>query len=163
MTNRDSLRTAYDHLLAAARRATAGTELQPPPGEWSVDQVLAHVSMVNAATIATAYTVAAGLNATYDNRTALDTWSIQNTIVLAQGRPGLQERIAEQARVLCALDWPVVSATELTAKIPARLLSNDALVVDQVLTLEDIITGLAAAEIPGHTQQILALVLDAAC
>jgi hypothetical protein len=119
--------------------------------------------MVNAATIATAYTVAAGLNATYDNRTALDAWSIQNTIDLAQGRSGLHDRIAEQARVLCTLDWPVLSATELAVKVPARLLSNDALVVDQVLTLDEIITGLADAEIPGHTQQILALVLEAAC
>ncbi len=156
-----SLRRAYDELLDAAQRvSTAETAPEPAPGEWNLEQILAHVAMVNATTIAAAYTVASGANATYDNRVALDAWSIQNTIDLAGGGAGLRNRIYEQANVLCALDGPALSETELAAKIPARLLSNDALVLDQVLTLHDIITGLAEAEIPGHTEQIAALALS---
>jgi DinB superfamily len=152
MLDTAALRQAYDDLLDAARR-TADPEATtaPPPGEWNPDQVLAHVSMINATTIAAAYTVASGLNATYDNRVALDTWSIQNTVALAGGTDGLRERIARQADVLCALGGPALSETELGATIPARLVSNGALVVDQVLTLRDLITGLAESEIPGHT------------
>lgn len=155
------LRRAYDELLDAAQRVSSvETTTEPPPGEWNADQILAHVAMVNAATIAAAYTITSGISATYDNRVALDTWSIGNTIELAGGNAGLQQRINDQANVLCALGDPTLSDTELDAKIPTRLLSNDALVVDQVLTLRDLITGLAAAEIPGHTQQLLALAPD---
>ncbi|MGB6124803.1 MAG: hypothetical protein WBG47_05565, partial [Gordonia sp. (in: high G+C Gram-positive bacteria)] len=57
------------------------------------------------------------------------------------------------------VNGPVLSDRELVSKIPARLVSNDALVVDEILTLSDIIGGLAESEIPGHTQQILELVL----
>lgn len=157
------LRQAYDDLLTAAQRVTDGdATTDPAPGEWNADQILAHVAMVNAATIAAAYAVASGVNATYDNRVAQDNWSIQNTIDLAGGSPGLQLRIQAQATVLCALGGPALSDTELNTQIPAKLLSNDTLVVDQVLTLRDVITGLADAEIPGHTQQLLALASDLA-
>ncbi|MFF3911721.1 hypothetical protein ACFYZJ_38680 [Streptomyces sp. NPDC001848] len=44
--------------------------------------------------------------------------------------------------------------------MPARLLSNDALLVDQPMSLRDIVTGLAEAELPGHTKQLLALLHD---
>lgn len=159
MLDTTPLRRAYDELLQAAQCvADAETVAEPAPGEWDLEQILAHVSMVNAATIAVAYTIASGTNATYDNRVALDAWSIRNTATLAGGSAGLQRRIHEQAKTLCSLDDPALSETELATKVPARLLSNDALVVDQVLTLHDIITGLADAEIPGHTQQLLALV-----
>ncbi|HMT33658.1 MAG TPA: hypothetical protein PKA99_13600 [Dermatophilaceae bacterium] len=152
------LRSAFDDLLSATQRV--GDNAEPSPGEWNADQILAHVAMVNAITISAAYTVASGVNATYDNRVALDKWSIQNTIELAGGSAGLQRRIQAQAIVLCALGGPALSDTELDAQIPARLLSNDTLVVDQVLTLRDLIAGLADAEIPGHTQQLLALAPD---
>jgi hypothetical protein len=161
MLDTTPLRRAYDELLDAAQRVSSvETTTEPPPGEWNADQILAHVAMVNAATIAAAYTITSGISATYDNRVALDTWSIGNTIELAGGNAGLQQRINDQANVLCALGAPALSDTELDVKIPTRLLSNDALVVDQVLTLRDLITGLADAEIPGHTQQLLALVPD---
>jgi hypothetical protein len=42
-----------------------------PSGEWNADQVLAHVSLVSAATITAASAVASGANTTYDNGTAL--------------------------------------------------------------------------------------------
>lgn len=158
MLDTATLRQAYDDLLDAARR-TADPEAStaPPPGEWNPDQVLAHVSMINATTIATAYTVASGLHATYDNRVAHDPWSIRNTVALAGGGIGLRARIACQADVLCALGDPALSETELDAPVPARLVSNGALVVDQVLTLRDLINGLAESEIPGHAKQLLAL------
>src|SRR4051812_26712128 len=47
------LRDAYGALLdAAATVAGSGdTSPVPPPGEWNADQILAHVTLVNAATI----------------------------------------------------------------------------------------------------------------
>ncbi len=90
-----SLRDAYRALLnAAATVAGSGdTHPVPPAGEWNADQILAHVSLVSAATITAAASVASGVNTTYDNRTALDTWTIERVIALAGGNAGLQDRI----------------------------------------------------------------------
>lgn len=152
------LRDAGSALLEAAKTvADADTTITVPAGEWNADQILAHVSIVNATTIAAAYTVASGTNTTYDNRIALDTWTINHVIELAGGNAGLRERIRQQADVLCSLAEPVLSETELDTPIPTRLLSNDTVLVDQLVPLRDLITGLADAELPGHAQQLLAL------
>lgn len=152
------LRDACSAVLGAAKTvAKADTTITVPAGEWSADQILAHVSIVNATTIAAAYAVASGTNTTYDNRIALDTWTINHVIELAGGNAGLRERIRQQADVLCALAEPVLSETELDTPIPTRLLSNDTVLVDQLVPLRDLITGLAEAELPGHAQQLLAL------
>lgn len=155
------LRDACQALLdAAATVADAETALAPPAGEWNADQILAHVTLVNATTIAAAYTIAAGTNTTYDNRVALDTWTINHVIELAGGNTGLRERIRQQADVLCTLGEPALSVTELDTPIPTRLLSNDTLMVDQLVPLRELITGLANVELPDHTQQLLALLPD---
>jgi len=89
-------------------------------GNWNTDQILAHVSIVNAATIAAAYAIASGTNTTYDNRIALDTWTINRVIELAGGNAGLRERIRQQTDVLCGLVAPVLSETELDTPVPTR-------------------------------------------
>jgi hypothetical protein len=158
------LRDAYRALLnAAATVADSGnTTPAPPAGEWNADQILAHVALVNAATIAAVSAVASGANTTYDNRIALDTWTIERAITLAGGNAGLRDRIRLQGDALCALGGPMLSEAELDTPVPARLLSNDTVLVDQPVPLRDLITGLADVELPGHTQQLLALVAEGA-
>jgi hypothetical protein len=150
------LRDAYRALLDAAD-TVADTSAAPPPGEWDVEQILAHVSLVNAATIAAASCVAAGANTTYDNRQASDAWTIDRVIALAGGHAGLRERIRLQGDALCALGGPALSKAELDTLVPTLLLSNGETLVDQPMQLRDLITGLAEAELPGHTEQLLAL------
>jgi hypothetical protein len=156
------LRHAYRVFLdAAATVAGSGdTRPAPPAGEWNAGQILAHVSLVSAATIAAVSAVASGANTTYDNRTALDAWTIERVIALAGGSAGLQDRTCRQGDALCALVGPVLSETELDTLVPALLLSNDTLLVNQPMPLRDLITGLADTELPGHTQQLLALLPD---
>ncbi|HEY0690033.1 MAG TPA: hypothetical protein VGD71_13455 [Kribbella sp.] len=155
------LQDAYRALLdAAARVAESGdTSSSPPTGEWNADQILAHVAIVNAATIAAASSIAAGANTTYDNRIALDTWTIERVIALAGGNVGLRDRIRLQGDALCALGGPALSEAELDTLVPTLLLSNDAVLVDQPMPLRDLITGLAEVELPGHTEQLLALLV----
>ncbi len=74
--------------LARRRDATSPTA-SLPSGEWSADQILAHVTIVNATTIAAAYAIASGTNTTYDNRIALDTWTINRVVAPAGGNTGL--------------------------------------------------------------------------
>jgi hypothetical protein len=158
------LRDAYRALLDAAATVAASGDPSPVPqaGEWNADQVLGHVALINAATITTASSVAAGANTTYDNRTALDTWTIERVIALAGGNAGLRDRIRLQGDALCALGGPALSEAELDTLVPTRLLSNDKLLVDQPMPLRDLITGLAEVELPGHTKQLLALLPNGA-
>ncbi|MEU2427011.1 hypothetical protein ABZ619_39365 [Streptomyces sp. NPDC007851] len=159
------LQAAYRALLDAAVTVTSVDDpsLDPPDGEWNAAQILAHVSLVSAATIAAVAGVAAGANTTYDNRIALDAWTIEQTITHAGGDAGLRDRIGGQAAALCALAGGAsITDAELGTLVPARLVSNDTLLVDQPMPLRDIVTGLAEAELPGHTQQLLALLPDRA-
>lgn len=159
------LRDAYGALLdAAVTVAEAGDPgAAPPDGEWDADQILAHVSLVGATTLAAVAAVAAGGHTTYDNRIALDTWTIGRTIEHAGGSAGLRDRIRGQAAALCALaGGTVLSDAELGTPVPARLLSGDTLLVDRPMPLRDLVTGLAEAELPGHTKQLLALLPDRA-
>lgn len=153
------LRDAYRALLDAAATVagSGGTGSAPAAGEWNTDQILAHVAIINALTIAAVSAVASGANTTYDNRIALDTWTIERVIALAGGNAGLRDRIRRQGEALCTLGGPMLSDTELGTPVPARLLSGDTVLLDQPVPLRDLITGLAEAELPGHTRQLLAL------
>lgn len=164
MIDTTPLQAAYSALLdAAATVADFGdTTSSPPPGEWNADQILAHVTIVNAATIAAASCIAAGANTTYDNRIAQDPWTIERVIALAGGNAGLRDRIRIQGDALCALGGPALSEAELDTLVPTLLLSNNTVLVDQPMPLRDLITGLAEVELPGHTEQLLALLSDSA-
>jgi len=159
MLDTTPLRDAYRALLDAATTVAAAgdTSPVPPAGEWDADQILAHVAIINAVTIAAASSVASGANTTYDNRIAQDTWTLDRIASLAGGNAGLRERIRLQGDALCALGGPVLSEVELDTLVPALLLSKGTVLVNQPVPLRDLITGLADVELPGHTQQLLAL------
>jgi hypothetical protein len=157
------LQDAYRALLdAAAIVADSAVGTVPPAGEWSADQILAHVSLVSALTIAAASSVASGALATYDNRIAAEPWTIERVIALAGGTAGLQDRIRRQGDALCMHDALMLSEAEFDTLVPTRLLSNGMVLVDQPLPLRDLISGLAQVELPGHTNQLLALLPDGA-
>ena len=152
------LRDAYRALLEAAATVADASDVSPPPGgEWNADQILAHVAIVTATTVAAASCVASGANTTYDNRIAQDTWTIDRVIAHAGGNAGLRERIRLQGEALCTLGGPALSEAELDTLVPTLLLSHDKVLVDQPVQLRDLIMGLADAELPGHTKQLLAL------
>lgn len=152
-----SLRDSYNVLLETAA-AIADNAVAPPVG-WNAEQILAHVSLITAETIRAAASVAAGTDTTYENRVAQDTWTIGRTIERAGGGAGLRERISGQADALCAVT-SALSEPELDTAVPTLLLSNGDLMFDGQLSLRDIVTGLAAAEIPGHTKQLSELVTN---
>ncbi|GIJ60877.1 DinB family protein [Virgisporangium aurantiacum] len=148
------LREAFRTLLEAA---ATDTFRAPPDGEWNADQILAHVALVNAATIGVVAAVASGAVTTYDNRLAQDAWTIARVVALAGGPDGLRDRIRAQGEALCALTGPALTDAELDTTVPALLLSNGAALVDGPLRVRDILSGLAEVELPGHTGQLLAL------
>ena len=135
----DPLRDACLALLDAADTVAqaVGMSVEPPAGEWNADEILAHVTVINAATIAAAYSVASGTNATFDNRTALDSWTLRRVIERAGGNAGLRHRIRHQADALATLGEPVLSQADLATPVPTLLLSHDELQVDRVVPLRD--------------------------
>ncbi|OXR42593.1 hypothetical protein B7C42_05370 [Nocardia cerradoensis] len=158
MLDINALRDAYRTLLEAADTvADSDQTIAPAPGEWNADQILGHVCLITAATIAAASAVAAGEHTTYDNRIALDIWTIDRVIESAGGSTGLRDRLQRQAEVLCGFSGPALSDTEFDTLVSTRLISDDAVLVDQPLPLRDLFIGLADVELPGHTEQLLAL------
>jgi hypothetical protein len=151
------LRDAYRALLEAATTvAEAGEVEAPPAGEWDADRILAHVTIVTATTIAAASRVAAGENATYDNRISQDPWTLDRVIDRAGGAAGLHERLRAHGEALCTLA-STLSDAELDTPVPTLLLSHQEVLVDQPVPLRDLVAGLADAELPGHAKQLLAL------
>ena len=59
----------HRELAALARTGGFGP---PPPGEWTAEQVLAHVACADTAIASVALRVAAGERPGYDNRPSLD-------------------------------------------------------------------------------------------
>ncbi len=153
------LHEAHDQLIAAAARvADAGrTDLTPPAGEWGYEQILAHVALVDAASLAVVSSVAAGMNTVFDNRVALDDWTIDHVITVTGDAADLTHRIRCLGEALCAVAGNVLSDTELETPVPSLLLSNDQLLVNEPTTVRDLVGGLADNELPGHTAQLLAL------
>jgi hypothetical protein len=155
------LSDAYRALLgAAATVAESGEAKTPPPGEWNADQILAHVAIITATTITAVSRVASGENATYDNRTSQDGWTISRVIARAGGNGGLRERIRVQGEALCTLA-PSLREAELDTPVPTVLLSGGDVLVDQPVPVRDLVLGLAEAELPGHANQLLALLPSA--
>jgi hypothetical protein len=151
----NGLRQAYDVLLEAASTVLdAGrSPLAPPEGEWDATQILAHIASVDAGILATAYSVASGAEASYDNGTSLD---IATLARIAGDGAGLRDRIRHQGDALCALG-ETLSETELATLVPTRLMSAGVVQVDQPVPLEALIMGLADDHLPRHTTQLLAL------
>ncbi len=152
-----ALLAAYHDFLTMARTVDeSGHETTPPPGQWNADQILAHVTLVNAATVVAVSTVASGAIVTDDNRLALDAWTIERVRALAGGSVGLRTRIRLQGDALCAI-ISTLSSTELDTELPTLLLSNDTVLVHAQVPLRDLITGLTSTELPAHTEQLQSL------
>ncbi len=153
------LKDAYATLLDAAAHVAQwpGDTPTPPDGGWDADRVLAHIALVDAATLATAATVASGAGATYDNRLSHEDWTTSRVRAHAGGNAGLRERIRRQGEALCSLGT-AMSEAELDTAVPTLLLSDGKVLVDRPVPLAAILTGLAEDHLPRHTEQLLALV-----
>ena len=106
-----TLRAAHLALLDAAALVdkSGGSGLTPSDGGWNADQILGHVALVDAATLATAASIAAGANVTFDNRALLDTWTIDNVTAIAVGSHGLRDRLRALGEALCLRGASVVA------------------------------------------------------
>ena len=149
---------AHDRFLETAARVAeaGGSDLPSPTGEWNFDQIMAHVALVDAASLAVVSSVAAGVNTVFDNRVLLDQWTIEQVIARSTATT-LAGRIRSLQHALCAVAGDVLSDPELDTPVPSLLLSNDQLLVNEPTTVRALVDGLASNELPGHTEQLVAL------
>jgi hypothetical protein len=153
----DGLRTAYAGFLDAATTVARRTDtLTPADGGWDADRILAHVALVDAATLATVAAVASGGAPTFDNRLSLDGWTAARVHLRAGGGAGLRERIRSQGEALCVLA-EMLDDAELDVPVPTLLRSGDEVLVEQPLPLRALLAGLADDHLPRHAEQLLAL------
>jgi hypothetical protein len=148
-----ALRSAYEQFLDVAATPGLGDAAD---GGWNADQVLAHVLSVDAAATAVALGVASGSRPTFDNRICLDGWNLDRIIAEHSGRAELIAHVRSQAAVLCDV------ADQLNEKaasvlVPSFLMSGDEVVLDQPVSLADLVNGLAESHVPGHTRQLVDL------
>jgi hypothetical protein len=148
-----ALRSAYEGFLEAA--ATPDLR-EAGDGGWDADEVLAHVLSVDAAVTAVALGVVSGARPTFDNRICLDPWNLDRIVADHAGRAELIGHVRGQAAVLCEVAEQL-SDEAAAVLVPALLLSNGALVLDQPVPLAGLIDGLAGDHVPRHTRQLLDL------
>ena len=148
-----ALRSAYEKLFETASIPDLG---EAGDGGWTADQILAHLLSVDAAIAAVALGVVSGSRPSFDNRISLDSWNLNRIIAAHSGRSDLIDHVRNQATILCDIADQLSDQTS-SVLVPALLLSNDALVLDQPIPLASLIDGLAEDHVPGHTQQLLDL------
>lgn len=154
--NINPLDHAFATLLEVAEKISVDQPVDPPSGEWNPEQILAHLSLVSAATISAVCSVGSGAVTTYDNRIAQNTWTINRVIGLLTGHRGLSTRIRLQGAALSAIVSGLTEA-ELATTLPTLLVSHDQLLVDDRVPLAGLIDGLVTTELPVHTEQLRAL------
>lgn len=147
------LRAAYDRLCDAAATSNLGPAAD---GGWDADHILAHLLSVDAGIAAVALGVAAGGRPAFDNRISLDPWNLDRIIAEHPSRAELIDHVRQQGDLLCDIAEQL-SKEAGSVLVPALLLSNNEIAVDQPVPLEGLIAGLATNHIPEHTQQLLAL------
>jgi hypothetical protein len=148
-----ALQAAYDQLLDAAASPELG---EAADGGWNADQLLAHLLSIDAGITAVALGVVAGSRPTFDNRVSLDRWNLARIVGEHADRAALIDSVRRTTEVLCDVADQLTDAAAQVL-VPSLLLSNEAVAVDQPLTLESLIGGLAADHVPRHTQQLLEL------
>lgn len=83
-------------------------------------------------------------------------WNLDRIVADHSGRADLIGHVRSQATILCDIA-DQLSGHASSVLIPAILFSNDALVLDQPISLAGLIDGLAEDHVPVDTQQLLDL------
>lgn len=151
-----ALRAAYRDFLAAAEHD--GFD-RPPPGEWTAEQLLAHVVATDTGITAIALAVAAGQRPTYDNHYALDGWNLAR--LAARPRLELVNLVRRRGELLCHVAEDLDDA-ELRVPVHCLILSGGTVMADGPMPLGELINGIAAVHLPGHVAQLAALSRSAA-
>lgn len=148
-----TLREAYSAFLAIAE---AGDFADPPVGEWTAEQLLAHLVAADTGIAAVALAVAAGQRPSYDNRYSLDRWNLGRIVEENRDLAGLVEQVRRRGRMLCDVAEQLAEP-ELDTAVHCLILSGRQVMADAAQPLSRLIQGVAAVHLPRHSDQLAAL------
>ena len=149
----DGLRTAYAELAAAAR---SGDFVAPEPGEWTAEQVVAHV-IVNDRLLASA---TADLlddgEPSFSNDMAQRLSLLDAVVESCETMDGLISEMQRQSRELCGLAQQMDEIIG-PRRVTVHLLDHDETVMEGPLPWDSVLKVHAEQHLPSHTAQVLAL------
>lgn len=147
------LHHAYLDFLAVAQD---GTFAAPPAGEWSAEQLLAHIVAVDTDITAVALGVASGQRPTYDNRYSLDAWNLARLTEQSHDLAGLVELVGRRGQLLCDVAEQL-TPSDLDTPVHCLILSGCDVMIDSAQPLGRLIHGVAAVHLPRHADQLTGL------
>jgi hypothetical protein len=147
------LRQAYDVLLA---EADAGGFGLPPAGQWSAEQVVAHVTANDDLLTEATEAVLAGSPWAYYDHDALHTAQLADLIRACGGLPGLLTRLRLTSRRLCDL-IDRLTPDAATTDVETHLRDGDTILLDGLLPWSRTLDIHRRLHLPTHTAQLHAL------
>lgn len=148
------LRQAYRDFLAVAG---ATSFARPPDGEWSAQQLLAHIVAADTGIAAIALGVGSGQRPTYDNRYSLDIWNLERLMDQTPDLPEMVDLVCQRGELLCQVAEQL-SESEQAAPVHCLILSGCRLIADTAQPLGQLIQGVAAVHLPRHASQLTCLI-----
>ncbi|HKT00975.1 MAG TPA: hypothetical protein VJT31_15720 [Rugosimonospora sp.] len=133
----------------------AGGFAPPPAGEWSAEQIAAHVASGHEGLIRTTEAILSGEDVAYDNADAIDMAALDRYVHEYRGLRGLADRIAETAVTLRAFGTRLDEHGPVT--VPVRIRDGDRVVVDRPTTWTDVLKLDAEVHVQRHLDQLRAL------
>ncbi|MFC7550277.1 hypothetical protein [Plantactinospora sp. GCM10030261] len=147
------LRAAYDVLLA---EVAAGGFGPPPPGDWTAEQVVAHLTLNDDLLATATEAVLAGAPWAYYNHNAVHTPELNELISGCGGLAGVADRLRASSQRLCNLvDRLDVLAADTPVETHIR--DGDRIVVDEPLPWGRTLDIHERVHLPAHTDQLRAL------
>lgn len=151
MVDTSALRDAYASFFAEAETGSFGP---PAPGEWSAEQVVAHVALNDAAMVAVCQALVHGGDLRFENDVCQDLAVLEAYIEAATDFAGLIARGRTVSQlVLRSLER--LSPEQLNTDVHCRLRHYDDVMVDAPRPWEAVaVDTQTAMHLPAHTQQL---------
>ena len=152
--NTVDLQRAYAEFLATARQH--GKLAAPHDGGWNAEMVLAHVIVGDRLIAEAAGRVMAGTATRFDNLASQSEPYLQSIVDAAGGWDGLVAAVERGGGELIALASRMTDE-QASTPIAARIVSDNAVVLDATVPLSNLIRAPADMHLRMHLQQLAAL------
>jgi hypothetical protein len=146
------LRQTYEVLLAEAETGGFGP---PPPGEWTAEQVVAHVAANDELLIEATEAVIAGSPYVCYNHNSIHRPQLDALVEQCHGIPGLAARLRSTSGRLCALVDRL--GPRSSAPVDTNIRDGDEIVINEPLPWGRTIDIHGRVHLPRHTNQLRAL------
>jgi hypothetical protein len=127
----------------------------PADGEWSAEQIVAHVARNHEELIRVTELLLSGDPVSYDNREPTDTRALDAYVASYGGLRGLADRVAETVTVLRDLSSRLDERG--ATPVPVRIQDGAEVVVDQPVPWAKLLETDATVHVPRHLAQLRAL------